>query len=160
MDVQIIGVKFTEKNQYGDFLWMIEDDIEKNNINTLYIYNEDIERRECKSFISSLNSGSIRCYNIHNPKYCNKPFSVGICTGTYTEGGFTSLTDDVKYSIKRDIDTIKQHIIDFNITQLYYSIDKKTQLISECDYMVNKKVINYITKLIQEISLYETLIIC
>ena len=155
MDIQIIGVKFQTKNQFGDFLSMIKDNIEQNITSTLYIYNDDTDRRDCNTFHPSSGNACVRCYNIHNPKYKSKPYAIGMCTGTYTDGGFKTLSEDHRISINSDIERIKEHIRRFGIDCIYYSIDDDTGVFSQGNFTVSKKVRDYITKSIQELSCYK-----
>lgn len=112
--IQIIGIKFSSCNQYGDFLWMRQ---QNKYSNSLFIFNDNEEQH--KTSFSGGGNAVMRMFNKHS--IMNKPLSAGIPTGTLDYGGYNKFTLEVKktidYTFEENIELIKIH----NYSKIYFS---------------------------------------
>ena len=160
MDINIIGTKFVKPNWFGDFKYMINSNMEENVHDSLFIYNDNEECCDNKSYGRGAGNAIIRKFNQHNPKYTNKPYSIGIPTGTLEFGGYSKLDDNSKKYIDESINEIKRLIKLHNYKNLYYSIDDISGKIGTSIFKVDESIIEYITKEIYKISYHPVQLIC
>ena len=153
MDINIIGTKFIKPNWFGDFRHMIKNNINTNSHESLFIYNDNEECRDSKSYGRGAGNAVIRKYNRHNPDYKNKPYSIGIPTGTFSSGGYTELDENSKKYIDESINEIKELINEHKYKNLYYSVDDFSGKVGTSIFEVNEKVIEYITNEIHKLSI-------
>lgn len=143
-DIQIIGIKFSSRNQYGDFLWMCP---QNKYANSLFIFNDNEEHHNTS--FSGGGNASMRIFNKHS--ILNIPLSAGIPTGTISSGGYDKFTPEVKKTIdnafKEIIELIKIH----NYSTIYFSSELDGKLGTGI-FTVNQKVIEYITSRIYKLS--------
>lgn len=149
--VEIIGVVFTERGEYGDFTWMIE---QKEFDDALFIFNDNIE--DHRSSHCGGGNAAIRVYNRFGT-HLKYPRSAGIPTGSlegfvykgkvYESGGFEVFDDVVKKIIDFSIVEICNLVRKHGYKRIFYSMDKKkehklgTSIFSVCD-----EVIDYISE--------------
>lgn len=149
--VNIHPICFTGLGKYGDFDFMIQEDIKKNINHTLYIYNDNCEHHKTKSFRQGLGNAIIRKYNQYNV-LLNRPYSAGIPTGHLYGGGFKELDAETQNVIDNAISEIKIIIEKYNITDIYYSINNSDDiLIGQSIFVINDSVRQYITDLIYKL---------
>lgn len=137
--VQVIGVRYTSPETYGDFNWMIT---QPEFSNALFIFNDNEEHHETP--IQGLGNASIRPYN----KYfklasITKPRSAGIPTGTLRRGGYSMLTNQVQETIDDAIIEIKELIETYGYDSIYYSVGPSGKLGTSL-FQVDQSVIDYI----------------
>ena len=160
MNVNIVGTKFTKPNWFGDFKHMIIENISQNNHESLYIYNDNEECQNNKSYGGGKGNAIIRKFNCYNPDYKNKPYSIGVPTGTLKSGGYTELNDNSKKYIDYIIQEIKKLLNLHKYKYVYYSIDDISGNIGTYIFEVNDDVIKYITREIHKISLHPIQLVC
>ena len=73
-DIEVIGIKFTSCNQYGDFYWMCQ---QNKYSNSLYIFNDNEEYHNTNR--RGAGNAIMRTFNRHSDY--EVPFSAGIPTG-------------------------------------------------------------------------------
>ena len=148
MDIQIIASRYVGLNKSGDFKYMIDQNI---NEDALYIFNDNIEHFNKKSYIKGKGNAIIRYYNQFNTNL-KKPHSIGIPTGSLKYGGFTSLDDDTKLIIDESFDRIIDVLNKHNFNTIYYSTNNKSGILGTSIFRVNVDVIKYITNKLHELS--------
>lgn len=149
-NIQIIGVKYTKSNTFGDFKWMCKQEQYKD---SLFIFNDN---EECHDNCYRGGGNAImRQYN----KYSDLeiPISAGIPTGTLKKGGYTELTEYVKEQIDNAVIEIEELIQKYNYKVLYYS-SEPNGLLGTGIFNVNESVLKYITHKIFNISKYPVII--
>ena len=154
MDLILHATQYIKRKTKGDFLYMIQQDINNGVTDTLYIYNDNIEAQTKEHIISGAGNACIREFNIYNPEH-PKPYSAGISTGSRLTGGFKKLTKDVKLYIDAAIDIIIEIIHKHNIKHIYYSCENKTGILGISIFKVNMNVRKYITNRLANLSIYE-----
>jgi hypothetical protein len=145
--MQIIGT------QRGDFEFIInnlEYNLEYNK--SLFIFN-DIQEYHF-SYIEGKGNAVIRKYNKNS--LLPIPRSAGIPTRTLKNGGYKTLTKNIKQNIDLSIDEIKDLIKKYKYEKILYSVDNNgmlvTNLFSEGEGEdVGEDVIKYITKQINSL---------
>ena len=143
--IEIIGTEFKKVGEYGDFNWMIN---QTEYSDSLFIYNDDTESKN--KYTIGKGNAVIRQYSENNPSI-EKPRSAGIPTGTRKNGGFMSLTEEIKSEIDYSIENIKSILKKYKYSKVYYSADSKGNLGTGI-FKVNKEVINYITEEINSLN--------
>ena len=142
--IQVIGIKFTSRNQYGDFYWMC---MQNKYENSLFIFNDNEEyHNTCKK---GLGNAIIRIFNKYSK--LNKPMSAGIPTGTLILGGYDKFTPKVKKTIDNAFEEIIELIKIHNYDTIYFSSELDGKLGTSI-FNVNPKVIMYITSRIYKLS--------
>jgi hypothetical protein len=143
--VEIVPSIFKDKNEIGDFFWMINSE---NYNNCLFIFNDNEEEHDTSN--KGGGNAIIRPYN----KYSGKAIrSAGIPTGCrYTFGGYPELNKHVISEIDSAIEEIKQLLNTGNYTTVYYSIDKKDQLLGMSIFKIGEDVRKYITEKIESLK--------
>lgn len=143
-DIEVIGIKFTFHNQYGDFYWMCQQDKYSH---SLYIFNDNEEYHNTN--MRGAGNAIMRTFN----KYAQLkiPLSAGIPTGTMREGGYQKFTQEIKNVIDDSIDEIIKLIEIYKYKTIYFSAELDGKLGTSI-FAVNPKVINYITNRIYKLS--------
>jgi hypothetical protein len=136
-DIEVIGVKFTSRNQYGDFYWMCQ---QNKYSNSLYIFNDNEEYHNTNS--KGAGNAVMRKFNRHSDYKI--PFSAGIPTGTLGEGGYQKFTPEIKKVIDDSIEEIIELIKIYKYKTIYFSAELDGKLGTSI-FAVNPKVIKYIT---------------
>lgn len=143
-DIQVIGIKFSSLNKYGDFLWMCQ---QNKYSNSLFIFNDNEEHHN-----TSLGGGGnaiMRMFNRHSTM--DKLLSAGIPTGTLGSGGYNKFTPEVKKTIDDAFEEIVELIKTHNYHTIYFSSELDGKLGTSI-FAVNPKVIEYITSKIYKLS--------
>jgi len=78
-DIEVIGIKFTSRNQYGDFYWMCQ---QNKYSNSLYIFNDNEEYHNANR--RGAGNAIMRIFNKHSDY--DITLSAGIPTETLGEG--------------------------------------------------------------------------
>lgn len=143
-DIQVIGIKYTSRNQYGDFLWMSQ---QHKYSNSLFIFNDNEEHHNTS--FSGGGNAVMRMFNRHSTM--DIPLSAGIPTGTLDSGGYDKFTPEVKKTIDDAFDEIIELIITHNYSTIYFSSEFDGRLGTSI-FAVNLKVIDYITSKIYNLS--------
>lgn len=143
-DIQIIGIKFSKPNQYGDFEWMCNQNKYKN---SLFIFNDNEEHH--KTCIEGGGNAVMRKYNKHSDLLI--PKSAGIPTGSIFYGGYQVLNTHSKTQINNAINEIVILIRNFGYKYLYYSSELDGKLGTSI-FQVNDTIIQYITRKIFKLS--------
>jgi len=133
----IKGIVYKNKNEYGDFSWMINTG-DYNNV--LFIFDDNSEDYETD--IIRNDSSIIRQYNKFG-KYENV-HSAGILMGDFYKNGFTTLNIKNKEIIDISIESIRDLIIEYKYTELYFHSDEYGFIKSDSYYLDNN-IINYIS---------------
>lgn len=143
-DINIIGIKFTLPNQYGDFYWMCK---QKQYSNSLFIFNDNEEYHKTNK--RGMGNAIMRQFN----KYSNyvPPSSAGIPTGTLKLGGYQKFTSHVKDTIDNSLNDIIELIFKYNYSTIYFSSEPDGKLGTSI-FAVNSKVVEYITDCIYKLS--------
>ena len=143
-NIDIIGVKFINRNQFGDFYWMVN---QKEYSDSLFIFNDNEEyHNTCKM---GAGNACMRIFNKHSKMEI--PRSAGIPTGTLKYGGYNELTNHVSNVIESSIETIRELIQAHKYKRLYYS-SELDGLIGTSIFEVDLQVRKYITKCIFNLS--------
>jgi len=144
-DIQIIGIKFTSRNEYGDFFWMSQ---QKEYSGSLFIFNDNEEFHDTNR--KGAGNAIMRMFN----KYSNNvpPKSAGIPTGTLEKGGYQMFVPEVKKIIDDSINEIIELIKKHKYHTIYFSSELNGKLGTSI-FNVNPKVIKYITKRIYNLSI-------
>jgi len=137
-DIQIIGIKFSNLNKYGDFNWMCKKNEYKN---SLFIFNDNIEYH--KTNISGGGNAIMRKYNKYSE--LEKPISAGIPTGSLIYGGYKELDEITKTQIDESFNEIINLINIHKYDKIYFSSELDGKLGTSI-FEVNDEVINYITQ--------------
>lgn len=135
--MQVIGTIFTKPGQFGDFYWMIGN---KDYDGSLFIFNDNEEYHDtCRQ---GAGNAIIRKFN----KYSNLeiPRSVGIPTGTLSEGGYKSFNLEVKNKIDGYFKELDELVEKYKYNKIYYSAELNG-LVGTSIFKVNRKVLEYIT---------------
>ena len=142
-NVTVIGTVFGGRHKVGDFDWMIKSG---NYDDSLFIFNDDVKRNKWKT--GGKGNSIIRKYN----KYANprNPKSVGIVTGR--KKGFTSLTDEVRSRIDKNLKEVVKTIQSMQYRKVYYSAKTPKGLLGTGIFKVGKDVLEYITHQIHELE--------
>jgi hypothetical protein len=136
-NIQLVGVKYSKLNQFGDFYWMCSQD-EYSDV--LFIFNDNEEYHEtCRG---GAGNAIIRKYNKYS--ILNKPKSAGIPTGTLQFGGYTNLNTHAKSQIDNAIKEIIELIKQYKYKQIYYS-SELDGILGTSIFEVDNKVRRYIT---------------
>jgi len=143
-DIQVIGIKFASRNQYGDFLWMSR---QNKYSNSLFLFNDNEEHHNT-SFGGGGNA-VMRMFNRYSTM--DKPLSAGIPTGTIGSGGYDKFTPEIKKTIDDAFEEIIELIIAHNYSTIYFSSEVDGKLGTSI-FAVNPKVIEYITSKIYKLS--------
>jgi hypothetical protein len=134
----IKGIVYKNKDEYGDFNWMIKTGNYKN---TLFIFDDNLY--EHKTNIEGFGLSKIRKYNEFG-KY-GKINSAGIILGIVFNNGFTKLNDNNKSMIDGSIKDIKCIIMENNYNEIYFSSDEKGNIVSSyCN--LSKDIIKYVSE--------------
>jgi hypothetical protein len=157
LSTHVIASVFNKPGHIGDFEHMIQCDINNNDRDTLYIFNDNEESFSRGSYKQGKGNAVIRKHNIYamKQKKMRKPYSHGIPTGTLANGGYTELNGHVKYIVDLCIKNIKTIIKQFNIKKIYYSAsgpNKGDLLLGQSLFKVDMSVRKYITKQIHELT--------
>jgi len=153
MDIQIIASKFNQRNENGDFNYMIKNDLCANqDSHCLYIYNDNCESYYSQSYKPGGGNAIIRQYNKYNPDIV-RPFSAGIPTGSFENGGFDELTPEAINVINGSMKIIEQIINDYSIKTIYYSTNDNSGLLGHSIFDVSDDVLIYITNKIKMLSI-------
>ena len=136
-DIEVIGIKYTSSNKYGDFNWMCQQDEYKD---SLYIFNDNEEYHDTN--MRGAGNAIMRKYNKHSNYIV--PFSAGIPTGTLGEGGYSKFTPEIKKVIDNSIEEIIELIKTYKYKTIYFSAELDGKLGTSI-FAVNPKVIKYIT---------------
>ncbi len=144
---KIKGIVFKNKEEYGDFEWMINQDKYKD---CLFLFNDNLEHH----FSNRRGAGNaiIRYYNPYNSKLI-KPQSFGIPTGSLSNGGFDELTLEIKFILDKCFEHLKSILQKYNYKKIYFSKDKEKNKLGTSIFIVNQEVIDYITKKIFDLTL-------
>ncbi len=143
-NLQVIGVKFNKRNQFGDFFWMCQ---QNEYSGSLFIFNDNEEHHDSNK--RGAGNAVMRSFNKHSDY--NPPKSAGIPTGTMEDGGYQNLTLDVKKTIDDSIDEIIELIKKYKFHTIYYS-SEYNGILGTSIFEVDKNVLNYITDRIFNLS--------
>jgi hypothetical protein len=143
-NIEVVGIKYSQRNQYGDFLWMCQ---QNKYLNSLYIFNDNEEYHNTSR--SGAGNAIMRKFNKHS-KY-EKPISAGIQTGTLNAGGYDKFTKEIKKTIDNAFEEIIELIKLHNYSTIYFSSELNGRLGTSI-FTVNSKVIEYITSRIYKLS--------
>ena len=143
-DIQLIGIKFSSRNKYGDFLWMSQ---QNKYSNSLFIFNDNEEHHNTS--FSGGGNAIMRMFNKYST--LNIPLSAGIPTGTLHSGGYGKFTPEVKKTIDDAFEEIVELIKIYNYHTIYFSSELDGKLGTSI-FNVNLKVIDYITLKIYKLS--------
>ena len=136
-NIRVIGNVFRARNKEGDFLWMIKSG---NYEDCLFIFNDcEEDHHSCK-----VGGGNavIRQFNKYSK---GKVYSAGISTGNrFGNGGYSSLTDEVKVTIDKCFDEINELIQTGRYSTIYYSADS-SGLLGMSIFNIHISVREYIT---------------
>ena len=137
----IKGIIYKNKEEYGDFNWMIETGDYKN---TLFIFDDNVDEYN-KNIEDIKDNGlsNIRKYNEFGT-YA-KISSAGIIMGSSFNNGFSVFDNNVKNIIDRSITDIKRTIIENNYNEIYFSSDENGD-IKPSYYNVSKDIIKYVSE--------------
>lgn len=143
-DIQIYGVKFVKPGQFGDFVWMAQQDEYSD---SLFIFNDNEEYH----YSSRAGAGNaiMRKFNRHSNQ--SVPKSAGIPTGTLKNGGYTFYNNHVKKIIDDSINEIIELINKHKYKKLYFS-SEPNGLLGTSIFHVNPVVIAYISSKIYNLS--------
>ena len=141
----IYGIIYTKSNEYGDFDYMINSgDYE----NILFLFDDNEETYN--TCICGKGITNIRKYNEFSNN-CNIR-SAGIIMSA-SNISFNILNDKNKNIINICFEKIKDFIIEYKYTKIYYSCDKNGLIKSNNKYIDNK-IIEYITNKISSLVYY------
>jgi len=143
-DIQIIGIKFSSCNKYGDFLWMSQ---QNKYSNSLFLFNDNEEHHE--THFSGGGNAVMRKFNKYS--ILNIPLSAGIPTGTLRSGGYDKFNSKIKKTIDDAFEEIVELIKTHNYRTIYFSSELDGRLGTSI-FAVNLKVIEYITSKIYKLS--------
>jgi len=142
-DIEVIGIEFTSRTQYGDFYWICF----QNKYNgSLFIFNDNEEYHNT----NERGAWNARMITFNRHSNCEIPFSAWIPIGTLEEG-YYKLTPEIKKVIDDSIDEIIELIKIYKYKTIYFSAELDGKLGTNI-YGVNPKVINYITNRIYKLS--------
>lgn len=144
-DIQVIGIKFSKPNQFGDFYWMSKQD---EFAGSLFIFNDNEEHHNTNK--RGAGNAIMRSFN----KYSNNvpPKSAGIPTGTLSYGGYELFDPRTKKQIDDAFDEIIDLIKIHNYHTVYFSSELDGKLGTSI-FQVNEKVIRYITFRLYQLTL-------
>ncbi len=143
--MKVTGTIFTNRNEFGDFMWMKDQDEYSN---SLFIFNDNTEYHNTNR--RGAGNAIMRMFNKYNDDL-EKPISAGIPTGSLEDGGFDELTPEVKKIIDDSFEEIKELIKKYNYDEVIFSSDKEGNLGTSI-FEVNKDVIIYITSLLKSLE--------
>ena len=133
----IKGIIYKNKDEYGDFNWMIESGSYKN---TLFIFDDNVD--EYYTCIEGNGLSKIRKYNEFG-KY-EKISSAGIIMCSSYNNGFSKLDSKTKNIIDRCIGDIKRLVMEYGYNEIYFSSDEDGNIKPNC-YNINNEVIKYVS---------------
>lgn len=153
--LQVYGCVFKHSNTIGDFSWMI---LQPEFQNYLFIFNDNTE-----SFPNNYPTlDKINCEKgggnaAIRPYQCVKPpKSKGIPTGSLTNGGFTSLTPNVKNIIDIALSQIKDILSNYKYDGIIYSATSmQNDLLGTGIFNVGLDVRTYITDKLKSFGEYK-----
>lgn len=134
----VIGTVFKRRGELGDFDWMIRQP-EYND--SLFIYSDNIECFSSHSQKRGAGNAIIRPYRFSVP-----PRSSPIVTGSFAHGGFSELTDSVKWVIDSGVEEIKIKIKENDYKRVYYSAEVPNGMLGQKLFVIHLDVRTYITK--------------
>ena len=134
----IKGIVYKNKNEYGDFDWMIKSGQYEN---VLFLFDDNLEYY--KTSIPERGILELRKYNEYGlyPNVC----SAGIIMGKSFNHNFDKLDEVNKRNIDISINNIKKLILQNNYKELYFSSDEEGLIKINYKYS-NLEVINYATE--------------
>lgn len=144
-DLEVIGVKFALRNEYGDFYWMSQQNAYSG---SLFIFNDNEEYHDTND--KGAGNAIMRIFNKHSNSI--PPKSAGIPTGTLSNGGYQKFTPQVKLIIDNAFDEIINLIKMYNYHTIYFSSELDGKLGTSI-FQVSPKVITYITNRIYNLSI-------
>lgn len=151
-DIDIYAVKYHDRGQYGDFKFMIECDLNTEpDQKRLFVYNDNTEEQNSTSYRTGAGNAIIRQYNKHNPNL-DRPYSVGIPTGSYQNGGFKTLNEKSKKAIDKSFVDLCYTIERYGIKKLYYSTNDESGLLGQGIFDIDISVREYITECLKNLS--------
>jgi len=134
----IKGIIYKNKEEYGDFYWMINTGYYQD---TLFIFDDNVD--DYNTDIEGHGLLKIKKYNEFGT--FEKISSAGIIMGNSFNNSFNKLDDKTKNIIDRSINDIKKLIIEYNFKEIYYLSDKDG-LIKSSFYYPNKDIIKYVSE--------------
>lgn len=146
--VKIIGIIYKNRNEFGDFNFMINSGEYEN---CLFIYNDNEENYYNKTCYKGKGNAIIRMYNKYS-EYKENPYSAGIPTGSLKYKGYNELNERNKKIIDDCIDDIQEIIKKNNKKTIYYSVNDKNGILGTNLFNVNNTVLEYITYKIFDLS--------
>lgn len=156
--VTIHASVFNERHTIGDFMYMIAEDIQNGVTDTLYIFNDNEECFNAKSYTRGIGNAIIRPYNVYavkDKKVLSKPYSHGIPTGTLKHGGYKAFTPHVKRVIDECIQDISHIIEEYKIKHIYYSAagpGKGDTILGQTIFEINMTIRSYIVDSLRSLS--------
>ena len=133
----IKGIVYKNKDEYGDFYWMINTG-DYNNV--LFIFDDNYEDYDTN--IIRNDSSIIRQYNKFG-KYKNI-HSAGVIMGDLYNNGFGILDIANKELIDKSIENIRDLIIEYKYTEIYFQSDEYGFIKSNLYYLDNG-ITNYVS---------------
>ena len=146
-NIEIIPSVFEGRFKPGDFAFMIRQMIRNNEMECLFIFNDN---EECHfTDFEGGGNAAIRKYNRHSS--LNFPYSAGIPTGSLDFGGYEELDKHTKFIIDQSFKEIKKMIEIFKYKRIYFSVGKDGKLGSSI-FDIAEEVKDYITEQIWSLS--------
>jgi hypothetical protein len=148
-DILVYGSSYLGSGRRGDFSFMIQQALDQNLFDSLYIFNDNVE--DHSSAVVGGGVAAIRVYNIYSGLL--PPLSAGIPTGSHGVG-FASLDSNLaKDHIDSAIEEIKNLIEMSGYKSLYFS-SAPDGLIGSKIFTIGQDVRQYITDQIRALSNY------
>ncbi len=144
-NIQIIGIKFISRNEYGDFYWMSQ---QQEYSGSLFIFNDNEEYHETNR--KGAGNAIMRMFNKHSNFI--PPRSAGIPTGTLSDGGYQKFTPEIKKIIDDSVKEIIELVKKYKFHTIYFSSELDGKLGTSI-FQVNPKIIKYITSCIYNLSI-------
>lgn len=145
--ITILPSVFKGPKQQGDFMYM---NTLKEHENTLFLFNDNIEHQ----FNNKRGAGNaiMRQFNQYHPQL-KKPKSMGIPTGSLSQGGFQQLDEPTKTIILNAFDRIKTILKAYKYDYIVYSVGKDhPTLIGTSLFHVAMEVRVFITEMIYKLK--------
>jgi hypothetical protein len=139
--ISLVASQFKNKEQNGDFKWMIKQPKYKN---SLFIFNDNEEQFLSQSCLQGGGNAIIRPYQCEDPPRCT-----GIPTGKMGKG-YLSLSPEILVIINTSLDKIKLLLKTGRYKEVIYSSDKIGGLGTGI-FIVGDDVKNYIVNGLQKI---------
>ena len=133
----IKGIVYKNKNEYGDFEWMIRS---KNYNKTLFIFDDNIEYYNTS--IKGDGIQKIREYNEFSNNFNIN--SAGIIMAESEGNGFIELNDKNKMMIDLSFENIKNLIIRYGYNSLYYKCNEDNGEIFTDLYYLDNNITKYV----------------